>query len=83
MRAAGELPAADIVDVLPTLLALGGVPVPEALDGRPIGAAVEAPARLGPDPVPVPAGRPLGYDRADERDVRDRLTALGYLEPGA
>ena len=83
VRAAGELPAADIVDVLPTLLALGGVPVPEALDGRPIGAAVEAPARLGPDPVPVPAGRPLGYDRADERDVRDRLTALGYLEPGA
>ena len=83
VRAAGELPAVDIVDVLPTLLALGGVPVPEGLDGRPIGAALEAPARLGPDPVPMPAGRPVGYDGAGEREVRDRLTALGYLEPGA
>src|SRR5207253_4662794 len=51
VRAAGELPPADIVDVLPTLLAFGGLPVPNGLDGRPIEAALEAPARLGPDPV--------------------------------
>src|SRR5207247_517968 len=36
VRPAGALGPADIVDVLPTLLALAGEPVPGGLDGRPI-----------------------------------------------
>src|SRR5438309_1167924 len=40
VRAAGSLPAADIVDVLPTLLSLASLPVPAGLDGRPIAAAL-------------------------------------------
>jgi len=80
VRAAGELPAVDIIDVLPTLLALGGLAVPDSLDGHPIEAALEAPARLGPDPMSPSPGRPVDYDGGGARDVRARLTALGYLE---
>ena len=83
VRAAGEIPAVEILDVVPTLLALGGLAVPEELDGRPIEAALQASAPLVADPVPAPATPPIDYGAAEERDVRARLTALGYLEPGA
>ena len=83
VRAAGEIPAVEILDVVPTLLALGGLAVPEELDGRPIEVALQASAPLVADPVPAPATPPIDYGAAEERDVRARLTALGYLEPGA
>ena len=83
VRAAGEIPAVEILDVVPTLLALGGLAVPEELDGRSIEAALRASAPLVADPVPAPATPPIDYGAAEERDVRARLTALGYLEPGA
>jgi len=83
VRAAGEIPAVEILDVVPTLLALGGLAVPEELDGRPIEVALQASVPLVADPVPAPATPPIDYGAAEERDVRARLTALGYLEPGA
>src|SRR5690606_34207727 len=39
----GRCTAADVVDVLPTLLPLAGLPVPEGLDGRPIADALTIP----------------------------------------
>jgi predicted AlkP superfamily phosphohydrolase/phosphomutase len=78
---AGELPPADIVDVLPTLLALGGVPVPTGLDGQPIVAALAAAVSYAPDTLPAPCEPPRVYDPAEEGDVAARLAALGYLEP--
>ena len=81
VRAAGELPAASIVDVLPTLLALAGMPVPEGLDGRAIAAALVATPRATPDPLPSADGDPTPFDAAATRDVAARLAALGYLEP--
>jgi len=81
---AGELATADIVDVLPTLLALAGMAVPDGLDGVPLRAALAAPPCRAADPVagfePPP---PIGFDAADSRDVARRLAALGYLEPDA
>jgi predicted AlkP superfamily phosphohydrolase/phosphomutase len=82
VAAAGELPAADIVDVLPTLLALAGVAVPRGLDGRPIAAALVAAPRIAADDVPTEPPAPLEFDPAASRDLAARLTALGYLEPG-
>jgi len=78
----GALPAAEIVDVLPTLLALAGLAVPAGLDGRPIAAALADAPSVAADPMPAPprTERPFAPDEA--RDVEARLAALGYLEPG-
>src|SRR5438477_231627 len=69
VRAAGEIPAVEILDVVPTLLALGGLAVPEELDGRPIEVALQASVPLVADPVPAPATPPIHYGAAEERDV--------------
>jgi hypothetical protein len=81
--AAGDIGTADITDVLPTLLALCGEPVPAGLDGRAIARALERDAPEAPDTVVAPAGVPQPYGDAAEDDVVARLTALGYLEPRA
>jgi predicted AlkP superfamily phosphohydrolase/phosphomutase len=49
-----ELPAQEIVDVTPTLLALLGEPLPDHLQGRPM-AAVLSPLGLGPRATGAPA----------------------------
>jgi predicted AlkP superfamily phosphohydrolase/phosphomutase len=83
VRAAGVLPACDIVDVLPTLLALARLPVPDGLDGRPVDRALATPVAGEPDPLAGPVDAPAPFDAAAARDVATRLAALGYLEPGA
>jgi predicted AlkP superfamily phosphohydrolase/phosphomutase len=81
VRRTGELPAADIVDVLPSVLALVGLPVPLGLDGRPLRALLEEEPRWEPDGLPDDDGvlRPYGDD--ESREVAARLESLGYLEP--
>jgi len=83
VRLAGELPAADIVDMLPTLLALAGLPVPRGLDGRPITGALPAPPRFVADPVDAPGAAAVPYSAGEARDVARRLAALGYFEADA
>jgi len=83
VRPAGTLPACDITDVLPTLLALAGLPIPAGLDGRPIAAALEAAPALAADPLLATTAAPHPFDRDESRDVAARLAALGYLEPEA
>jgi arylsulfatase A-like enzyme len=82
VRPVGELTASEVVDVLPTLLALTGLPVPTGLDGRPIEAALEEAPRHADDPVGFVAPAPVELDEAATRDLAARLAALGYLEPG-
>jgi predicted AlkP superfamily phosphohydrolase/phosphomutase len=72
---------ADIVDVLPTLLALAGMAIPSGLDGRPIEAALAQPARYEPDPLAEADPSPVPYDDDESREIAARLTSLGYLEP--
>ncbi|MCW5891936.1 MAG: alkaline phosphatase family protein [bacterium] len=79
----GRLAAADVVDVLPTLLPLVGLPVPGGLDGRPIRAALAVAAREEADRVPAPASTPLVFGPEETRILTERLAALGYLEPGS
>ena len=74
--------AANIVDVLPTLLALAGMPVPAGLDGRPVAAALERTPSLVDEVVvedETPRARP--YDAVESAAVAARLVALGYVEP--
>jgi arylsulfatase A-like enzyme len=81
VRRAGRLARADIVDVLPTLLTLAGLPVPLGLDGRPIAAALAREPGYTGDGVDwnVPTRVELGDE--GEADMAARLRALGYLEP--
>ena len=72
---------ADIVDVLPTLLALAGMAIPSGLDGRPIEAALAKPPRYEPDPLAETDPDPVPYDDEQTRAIAARLTSLGYLEP--
>jgi predicted AlkP superfamily phosphohydrolase/phosphomutase len=78
---AGRLPAADIVDVLPTLMALAGLPIPDGLDGRPIDGALASPAATSRDDVPPRDGPPVEYGETAAAEIAARLVALGYLEP--
>jgi predicted AlkP superfamily phosphohydrolase/phosphomutase len=81
VRAVGEMPAAEITDVLPTLLALAGLSVPSGLDGGPLTAALDRTPTQAPD-VTGPAGTaPVGFDREQDEEIAARLMALGYLEP--
>jgi len=80
-RAVGAQPAADIVDVLPTLLALAGAPIPLGLDGVPLASVLVRPARWEPDPLPEIGGAPQPYDEGESREIAARLASLGYLEP--
>ena len=77
----GACGRADIVDVLPTLLALIGMAVPLGLDGRPIEAALAQPPHYEPDPLAETDPDPVPYDDDQSREIAARLTGLGYLEP--
>ena len=76
----GDLGACDIVDVVPTLLAAAGLPVPDGLDGVPVARMLATAPRFEPDHVRPPAGVPAPYDAATEAEIADRLAALGYTE---
>ena len=78
--AGGAVPPAEITDVLPTLLALVGVPVPLGLDGAPMASVVGGSACWEPDPLPEKRRPPRAYGEAESREIAARLESLGYLE---
>lgn len=82
---AGDDLAASIMDVLPTLLHLAGLAVPEGLDGRVMADALE-PAALRDRPVVTTS--PLSsrsrderspYSAEEEAQIEEALKGLGYL----
>jgi hypothetical protein len=77
----GQAAAAEIVDVLPTLLALQGMPLPLGLDGAPIARVLARPASWEPDPLPERSGTMRPYGEHESREIAARLESLGYLEP--
>ena len=79
VRAAGELAAADIVDVLPTLLSLAGMDVPLGLDGQPLTAALAATPRFAFDPLADDPPDAVSFDGDATGELTARLEALGYL----
>jgi predicted AlkP superfamily phosphohydrolase/phosphomutase len=81
VRAAGAGAPAEIVDILPTLLALGGLGLPLGLDGAPIASVLERPTIWEPDPLPETRRPPRPYGEVESHEIAARLESLGYLEP--
>jgi predicted AlkP superfamily phosphohydrolase/phosphomutase len=88
LRAGVQLSPSSIVQITPTLLYSLGIPLPEALDGEPLLAAFEPSfvaanavqvESAGADRQVIAAEQPA-FDADAEREVLDRLRALGYLE---
>ena len=79
-RRAGAQPAADIVDVLPTLLTLARARIPIGLDGAPMTRVLVRSPRWEPDPLPEAGGAPRAYGEGESREIAARLASLGYLE---
>jgi len=89
VRPAGDLTGPSIMDVVPTVLYLLGLPVPAEMDGRVLAGALSRewlgarpPSRESlADRLPIrPGGRARTYSPGDERRVEERLTRMGYLE---
>jgi len=83
-----KLRGASILDILPTILTMYGLPVGEDMDGKVLTRAFTdppAPAFIPSwDHVPGADGRhPPGmqYDPAGAHDLLEQMVALGYVEP--
>jgi arylsulfatase A-like enzyme len=63
----GEYEGAHLLDMAPTLLALAGYAVPDAMQGRSLVAGMEKKSSRG------------GPGGESERIVHDRLAGLGYV----
>ena len=85
-RAGGRVSGARLIDMMPTLLYLLGVPVPTGLDGRVLTEAID-PAYLLAHPVQAPGAAPAPaaaqsapYSAEESAEVEERLKALGYVD---
>ncbi len=87
IRPGVALDGASIADLTPTILYLMDLPVPVAMDGRVLKAALEEtlmaarPVRFVEAEEPVEEPPPVGkvYSEADSAEVKARLAGLGYL----
>lgn len=80
-----QLPAANLLDVLPTVLHALGLPLEVSLEGRVLSEAF-TPEFMAAHPV-APGGRAPatppaagGYSEEEERKLAERLKQLGYLD---
>jgi len=88
VRMTRGIEGASIMDVTPTILREFGVPVPEGLGGKIIGAeGLECPAEkdskivvpAGPESCSPPAGTGCGYSAEEQEIIKKRLAELGYI----
>ena len=83
IRTGMKLTGAHIMDVMPTILQILGVPVPEDLDGRVLSEAMGRPEHLADlaRRLRVTTDRTARVlSRAEEELIRSRLKNLGYFE---
>jgi tetratricopeptide (TPR) repeat protein len=89
----GRIPApAGLLDLVPTLLAVMGLPPAQDMPGRVLEEMLEPGARPAARRAALPSydtfGRPLGGDRTSpeateaDREMLARLEALGYIQAG-
>ncbi len=82
IREGTTLEAAQIVDVVPTLLAWLGLPLPAHLDGQVCTAAWETPPQIRytePEITAEQESASPDYTAEEAEDVMQRLRDLGYL----
>lgn len=75
----GEGNRRSIVDVAPTLLALQGLPIPEAVDGRPMRECFQDLPAVERAPLEELVGQSDSTQSPQADEVRERLDDLGYL----
>ena len=79
------MPAANLLDVLPTVLHALGLPGEASLEGRVLAEAF-APEFMAAHPVapgtraPVTASGQRPYSEEEEKTISERLKQLGYLD---
>jgi predicted AlkP superfamily phosphohydrolase/phosphomutase len=80
--------SAQIIDLVPTILHILGIPIPADLDGRPLSEIFQEedqrkqPSRRQLETLQAARNngrRPMLLSPADEEEIRDRLKKLGYL----
>jgi arylsulfatase A-like enzyme len=77
-----RLRGSHIMDVMPTILQILGLPIPREVDGRVLGEALEHHEQLSDlarKLVTLPSGEKR-LTRAEEELIRTRLKNLGYFE---
>lgn len=79
VRAGASLDEVNVTDVLPTLLALGDIPIPEDIEGRVVKEAFKSDPKAQYRP-PLEIKRP-GEEKSDAEEERKKrmLKGLGYL----
>lgn len=71
--------SASIVDILPTLLAWLGLPIPDHVDGRLMAGIFHHPPECRFEPFMGQERKSHGYNPEEQRQVEKRLSDLGYL----
>jgi predicted AlkP superfamily phosphohydrolase/phosphomutase len=86
IRAGQTVQGASLLDIAPTILGLVGVPIPKTMDGQLLSAAMTDTLRANVQvnyadaELPAPEAETAPEISADEeRIIRERLEALGYL----
>jgi predicted AlkP superfamily phosphohydrolase/phosphomutase len=80
IRAGGRAEPASIVDVMPTVLAAAGVPIPDDVDGRVLAELfTEPPAVTYVPAAGANAADGGGLSAAEEDELARRLRGLGYM----
>ncbi len=82
IRPGYRVKGAHIMDVMPTVLHILGVPVPVEVDGRVLSEALERPEFLADlaSKLTREASGGRALSRSEEQLIRDRLKNLGYLD---
>ena len=87
IRSGLDLGSASVLDIVPTVLALFGLPAARDMDGQPLTEAI-APAFLDKHPVAwidsyggfrEPPGQVAGAGAAGDREMVEKLRSLGYI----
>jgi predicted AlkP superfamily phosphohydrolase/phosphomutase len=78
------LPSTSVYDLVPTILYLAGLPVPEGLDGRVIDEMCDEEFRAANpvkthSPAAAEAHRPGTLSKSEEEQIQEKLRGLGYM----
>jgi predicted AlkP superfamily phosphohydrolase/phosphomutase len=79
VRLGHDLGRGQLIDVVPTMLALMGLPVPHAVDGRVLEDASNAPLSVKYADEEGPLEKRNEFTEAEAREISKRLEDLGYL----
>ncbi len=81
IRAGGELPSANILDLAPTIMHMVGTAVPRIMDGQVLQDIFTKPTPISysEDEAQAETTTAPGFSAAEEAQVEERLRGLGYL----